>query len=70
LQLVNDSIAFILGRIWSWNHDDEGQTLVEYGLIVALLSIAAIAVLGLLGTSINSVFSKVQGKLSSAAAAP
>ena len=46
--------------------DEEGQTLVEYGLIVALLSIAAIAVLGLLGGSITGVFQDVTDELNSA----
>ena len=68
MQLVNDYIAYVFGKIWSANHDEEGQTLVEYGLIVALLSIAAIAVLGLLGGSINKVFNTVTDKLNSAAA--
>ncbi len=68
MQLVNDFISNIMGRIWSMSHDEEGQTLVEYGLIVALLSIAAIAILGLLGGSINSVFGKVKDSLNSAAA--
>jgi pilus assembly protein Flp/PilA len=67
LQLVNDFLSNIIARIWSATRDEEGQTLVEYGLIVALLSIAAIVILGLLGTSINDVFEKVQGELDSAA---
>jgi pilus assembly protein Flp/PilA len=67
LQLVNDFISSIMGRIFSLTHDEEGQTLVEYGLIVALLSIAAIVVLGVLGTSITGVFQTVSDKLNSAA---
>jgi Flp pilus assembly pilin Flp len=38
---------------------EEGQTMVEYALILALVSVAAIAVLNLLGTGVSTVFSKV-----------
>ena len=38
---------------------DEGQTLVEYALILALVSIAAIAALGFLGFKVNSVLNAV-----------
>ncbi len=67
IQQVNNIISEMMARIWSNTHGDEGQTLVEYGLIVALLSIAAIVVLGLLGGSINQVFGLVNKKLDSAA---
>jgi pilus assembly protein Flp/PilA len=46
--------------------EEAGQTLVEYGLIVALLSIAAILILGVLGGDIVAVFSTVSTKLQSA----
>jgi Flp pilus assembly pilin Flp len=38
---------------------EEGQTMVEYALILALVSVAAIAVLNLLGAGVSTVFSKV-----------
>jgi Flp pilus assembly pilin Flp len=38
---------------------EEGQTMVEYALILALVSVAAIALLNALGGSISGVFSKV-----------
>ena len=36
-----------------------GQTLIEYALIVLLFSIAAIVVLGLLGGDINNAFTTI-----------
>jgi len=42
-------------RLWS---DDQGQDLVEYALLVFLLSVAAIAILTTLGTDIKNVFSE------------
>jgi len=42
---------------------EEGQTMVEYGLIVALISIAAIATIVLIGPKLNDVFQKVVDNL-------
>lgn len=42
---------------------EEGQTLVEYALILVLISIAAIAVMLLLGPQITAVFQQIIGAL-------
>jgi pilus assembly protein Flp/PilA len=42
---------------------DEGQTMVEYGLILALVSVVAIAILTTLGTNIVSTFTSASGAL-------
>ena len=47
---------------------EEGQAMVEYALILALVSIVAIAVLQLIGINITTIFNKVNTALSSAAA--
>jgi pilus assembly protein Flp/PilA len=46
--------------------EESGQTLVEYGLIVALLSIAAIVILSTLGQDIVNVFTEVSSELQNA----
>jgi pilus assembly protein Flp/PilA len=38
---------------------ENGQTLVEYGMIVALLSIAAVAILTVVGKDVTNLFTKV-----------
>jgi pilus assembly protein Flp/PilA len=43
--------------------DESGATAIEYGLIAALVSIAIIAALNTLATSLNSTFSKVSSAL-------
>ena len=43
--------------------EDEGQTLVEYALILALVSIVAIGALALLGAKITSVLTTVTNAL-------
>jgi pilus assembly protein Flp/PilA len=44
---------------------EDGQTMIEYGLIVALISIVAILTLTTVGGNIKDVFSSVGGKLHS-----
>ena len=65
MQLINDFMTRLLVKFQSAK-DEEGQTLVEYGLIVALLSIAAIVILSTLGKDIVNVFTKVSSELQNA----
>ena len=43
--------------------NEDGQGMVEYALIIALISIAAIAVLGLVGSAIADKFREVSKTL-------
>jgi pilus assembly protein Flp/PilA len=43
--------------------DDEGATMVEYGVIVALIAAVCIAVITTIGTGINNAFGSVNSKL-------
>ncbi|PAW76620.1 MAG: hypothetical protein B9S32_14675, partial [Verrucomicrobia bacterium Tous-C9LFEB] len=47
-----------------------GQTLVEYALILAFISVVAIVVLQALGSKVTSVFSTINSKLDQAQSAP
>jgi pilus assembly protein Flp/PilA len=51
-----------LQRLWK---EEEGQDLVEYGLLLVLVSLAAIASMGTLATAINNAFSSAASNLSS-----
>jgi pilus assembly protein Flp/PilA len=42
---------------------EEGQALVEYALLLALIAIVSIAVLTVLGTKVSHIFSKISVKL-------
>ena len=44
-------------------NDESGVTAVEYGLIAALIAIAAVNIMGTVGTNLSSTFGKVAGKL-------
>lgn len=47
-------------------HGKKGQTLVEYGLILALVSVVIIFMLNVLGGQINNVFNTIINTLSAA----
>ena len=47
--------------------DESGATAIEYGLIAALVSVAAIGALGAMGDSLEGMFTTVSGELDTAA---
>ena len=46
--------------------DESGATAIEYGLIAALISVAAITALGALGSSLTDIFGFVATELGNA----
>jgi pilus assembly protein Flp/PilA len=47
-------------------HDERGQDLIEYALVVALIALAATAGMGTMATAINGAFTTIGGKLTTA----
>jgi pilus assembly protein Flp/PilA len=43
--------------------DEEGQTLVEYALILVLIAIVVIVTLTLVGTQVNGIFNNIANAL-------
>ena len=50
--------------------DESGATLIEYGLVAALVSVAAIIALQVLGTELQVIFNTVTSYLASASGGP
>ncbi len=48
--------------------DESGATAIEYGLIAALVSIAAIGAMTSLGSSVNTMFTTVSNSMNTAVA--
>ena len=56
----------IMTKIGTFWIDECGATAIEYGLIAALVSVAAITALGALGNSLEAMFTKVSSELDQA----
>ena len=46
--------------------DESGATAIEYGLIAALIAVAATVAMGQLGNSVKNTFETVSGKMDNA----
>ncbi len=46
-------------------HEEEGQTLVEYGLLISLIALVVIAILSILGSRIRNTFNSTANSISS-----
>ena len=49
--------------MFNWLKDENGQGMVEYGLIIGLIAIAVIAVLVILGPRIANLFQQVNEQI-------
>ena len=56
-------LNMIMAYVQAGREREEGQALVEYALILALVSVVSVAALTLLGTSISDLFDTVTGEL-------
>ena len=57
----------MIGKMIEFVRDEDGATAIEYGLIAALVSVAAIGALTAMGNSLSTMFNTVSSSLSSAA---
>ena len=61
MQLQGERVMFrVLLKLLA---DEAGVTAIEYGLIAALISIAAVTIMSTVGTNISSVFNTVANDL-------
>lgn len=54
-------------RLWN---DEEGQGMVEYGLIIALVSIVVILALTAIGGGLNTIFENISNTLTGGTPTP
>ncbi len=57
----------MFAKMIAFVRDEDGATAIEYGLIAALVSVAAIGALTAMGDSLSTMFNMVSSSLSSAA---
>ena len=56
----------MITKMIAFAKDEEGATAIEYGLIAALVSVAAIGALTAMGSSLSAMFNSVSSALSGA----
>jgi len=60
---MKDMMLKLSVQMQSLMMSEEGQDLIEYALVVALIALAATAGMGTLATSINTAFTNIGTKL-------
>ncbi len=60
---MKDQLLLLSVKLQDFLTREEGQDLVEYALVVALIGFAAIVGMGKLSNSINNAFSTIGSKL-------
>ena len=63
---MHDTLLKLYIKVEDLMTREDGQDLVEYALVVSLLSLAATAAMGSLATAINGAFTAIGDKLSGA----
>ena len=56
-----------IARLRKFAHAEDGQDLLEYALLVALIALVCTVSIGLAGTNVNTIFNNIAGKLVPAA---
>ena len=60
---MNNALLRMYIKLQDLMSRDEGQDLVEYALVVVIISVGAVAVLGTLATQVQTVFTTITGDL-------
>ena len=57
-----------IARFRKFAHAEDGQDLLEYALLVALIALVAVAAITLTGTNVNAIFVRIAAALTPPAA--
>jgi len=63
IDLINAAVVRVQNTWFRARDEESGQTLVEYGLIIAIIALGAVVALTFLSGKINDLFSKTGNKL-------
>jgi pilus assembly protein Flp/PilA len=55
----------LITRLRALVNNDEGQDLLEYALLVALIALVCVGAIGLAGKNVNVIFGQIAGALTS-----
>jgi len=60
---IKQHLSVTIRTVAALLHDQTGVTAIEYGLIAALIAVAAVTVMGTVGTNLSTTFNTVAGDL-------
>ena len=60
-------VTIVQSIVRNFRRNEEGQDLLEYALLVALIALVAFGAVAAAGTSVNGIFSNIAGKLAGVA---
>jgi Flp pilus assembly pilin Flp len=61
--MFNNLIDFVTGLVVRMRHNEAGQSMAEYGILIGVIALAVVAAAVLLGGSISSAFSSASTKV-------
>ena len=53
----------LINRLRTFSRDEEGQDLLEYALLVALIALVAVGAITAAGTNVNTIFANIAAAL-------
>ena len=60
---LEDLVKKFVTHLRTFARSNEGQDLLEYALLVALIALVAVAAITLTGTNVSDIFNKIAAKL-------
>jgi len=57
----------LITRLRMFVNSDEGQDLLEYALLIALIALVCVGAIGLAGTNVNDIFGRIASALAPSA---
>jgi Flp pilus assembly pilin Flp len=56
--MFNNLIDFVTGLVVRVRHNEAGQTMAEYGILIGVIALVVVVIAATLGSSISALFSK------------
>jgi pilus assembly protein Flp/PilA len=53
----------LISRLRAFVHEEEGQDLLEYALLIALIALVCVGAVALAGTKVSQVFENIAGQI-------
>jgi pilus assembly protein Flp/PilA len=52
-----------MNSVWQFVREEDGQDVVEYGLLIATIAIVVLVGIGIFGNNINAWFERLAGRI-------